>query len=223
MPKRPSRAQHPSSPGSVGAASVDEKPSKNFSTSGGAATEPPAAAALPPHVAALNASSSGTLCHCWPMELDQFLQEAAKTDKSHERTSIELIRQTYPHLSKMVIWDPIVYLGLTGRKRPPHERHDWTKVEDDILRAEYGLCHEESIAAIDKILRLHPTWSRDTVTWRANVLGLTQHRTGATRKWSRPSVQNVLTPIGPVAALRSPIKLCPRRSPPGTCIRRRSK
>lgn len=191
MPKRSSRAQHPSSPGSVGAASVDEKRSENFSTSGGAATEPPEAAALPSHVAALNASSSRTLCQCWPMELDQFLREAAKADKSHERTSIALIRQTYPHLSKTVIWDRIVYLGLTSRRRPPYERHDWTKVEDDILRAAYGLCHEESIAAIDKILLLHPTWSRDTVTWRANVLGLTQHRAGPTHKWS-PTLDNAL-------------------------------
>jgi hypothetical protein len=195
MPKRPSRAQHPSSPGSVGAASVDEKQSTNFSSNGGAAIEPREAVALAPYVGASNGSQngdpSGTPCHCWPSELDQFLKQAAKGDRSHERTSIALIRQAYPQLSKAVIWDRIVYLGLTRRKRPPYEEHEWTQAEDDILRAEYGLGYTESNAAIDKILRLHPTWSRDTVIWRANVLGLTHRRPRPPQKWC-PALDNAL-------------------------------
>ena len=195
MPKRPSRVQHPSSPGSVGAASVDEKRSTIFSSNGGAATEPREATALHPHAAALNGAQNGSVskatCLCWPIELDQFLRQSAKADTSHERASIALIRLTHPHLSKTVIWDRIVYLGLTSRKRPPYEEHEWTDVEDEILRSEYGIGHAESNAAIDKILSLHPDWSRDTVTWRANVLGLTHHRTEPTQKWS-PALDNVL-------------------------------
>ena len=58
MPKRPSRAQHPSSPGLVGAASVDEKRSTTFSSNGGAATEPCEAMALRLH-AELNGAQNG--------------------------------------------------------------------------------------------------------------------------------------------------------------------
>ena len=188
MPKRPSRVQHPSSPGSVGAASVDEKRSTIFSSNGGAATEPREATALHLHADELNGAQNGNSskgpCQCWPIELDQFLRKAAKADTSHERASIALIRQAHPHLSKTAIWDRIVYLGLTRRKRPPYEEHEWTEVEDAILRAEYGTGHAESNAAIDKILGLHPDWSRNTVTWRANVLGLTQHRNGPTQSWT---------------------------------------
>jgi hypothetical protein len=130
-------------------------------------------------------------CDCWPLELDQFLKEAAKADRSHERASIAFIRRAHPHLPKTVIWERIVYLGLTGRKRPPYEEHEWAQVEDDVLRAEYGHSHSESNAAIDKILLLHPAWSRDSVAWRAHVLGLTNHRSGPTQKWN-PALDHTL-------------------------------
>ena len=122
MPKRPSRVQHPSSPGSVGAASVDEKRSTTFSSNGGAATEPREATALHLHADELNGAQNGNSskgpCQCWPIELDQFLRKAAKADTSHERSSIALIRQAHPHLSKTVIWERIVYLGLTVESAP---------------------------------------------------------------------------------------------------------
>ena len=186
MPKQSSRAQHPSSPGLAGAASVDEK--RSVPPDGDASDE------SRERVATVSENKSrGSLngnqptlnaCECWPRELDQFLKNAASTDKNHERASIAWIHQAHPGLSKAQIWERIVYLGLTNRKRPPYEEHEWTEVEDDILRAQYGDGRNGAHSAVGMILALHPDWSRDTIAWRAQVLGVANHRTKPTKRWT---------------------------------------
>jgi hypothetical protein len=87
-------------------------------------------------------------------------------------------------LSERLIWSRIVYLGLTDRKRPPYREHEWTAVEDEILRSEYGRSRASSHEAIEKILAMHPGWSRDSIIWRARTLGLTQHRERPHQVWT---------------------------------------
>jgi hypothetical protein len=47
------------------------------------------------------------------------------------------------------------------------------------------------VNAIEKILQLHPEWSRDAVVWRARVLGLTRHRATPPELWS-PTLDHYL-------------------------------
>ena len=94
------------------------------------------------------------------------------------------VRASYPELTEELIWSRIVYLGLTDRKRAPYSRHGWTVQEDQILREEYGRSRASSRNAIEKILALHPDWSRDAIVWRARVLGLTHHRATRHQRWS---------------------------------------
>ena len=190
MPKQSSRAQHPSSPGSVGAASVDEKRNANFPSSEGATAEPRDDTVVAPHAGTLNGSPNGhgvkaDPCDCWPRELDQFLRDAATANANHESASIAFIHQAHPGLSKTLIWERIVYLGLTSRKRPPYDAHEWRDVEDEILRSEYGSGRTGAHAATEKILALHPDWSHDAVARRAQVLGVTNHRAGPTQRWNQ--------------------------------------
>lgn len=187
MPKRSPRAQHPTSPGLAGAASADEIRSASFQSSEGAALESCDDASIIAG-ACLNGlpkSTPGgnTPCACWTHELDDFLRQSARTHKDHERRSIEAIRNNHPGISKRVIWERIVYLGLTERTRPPYDAHDWTEVEDAILIAEYGNGRDGAHSATRKILALHPDWSHDAVAWRAQALGLTNRREGPTQRW----------------------------------------
>ena len=181
MPKQSSRAQHPSSPGTAGAASVDEKGS--LQVDGGAAAESREFAldATSTRNRSLNGDQTELCCsECWSRELDQLLTQAAKAGKDER----ESIRQTYPKLSQTLIWERIVLLGLTDRRRPPYREHEWTQIEDDILRAEYGNGRKGAHAATSKILALHPNWSHDAVAWRAQALGVANHRRTPTRRWN---------------------------------------
>ncbi len=79
----------------------------------------------------------------------------------------------HPDLPKALLWERIVYLGLSDRQRPPYESHDWAPEDDELLRAEYPLGRAGAISATRKILARHPNWSHDAVAARARVLGLT--------------------------------------------------
>lgn len=189
MPKRLPRAQHPTSPGLAGAASADQTWSASFPSVEGAALDSRVDAAVVTQTClnGLDKSAPGskTPCACWTHELDDFLRQSARTHKDHERRSIDTIRSLHPEISKKVIWERIVYLGLTERTRPPYDVHEWTQVEDDILRAEYGKGRDGAHSATRKILTLHPDWSHDAVAWRAQALGVTNRRDGPTRRWDQ--------------------------------------
>jgi hypothetical protein len=120
----------------------------------------------------------------WPPDLDRTLQDILASTPGGERAAITAVRAMYPELPEELIWSRIVYLGLTNRKRPPYCRHEWTAVEDEILRSEYGRSRASSQHAIEKILALHPDWSRDAVIWRARTLGLTQRRQRPNQVWT---------------------------------------
>ncbi|MCC6591030.1 MAG: hypothetical protein IT168_30375 [Bryobacterales bacterium] len=117
--------------------------------------------------------------------MDDFLRQSAKSHRDHERYSIETIRNDHPGIPKSLIWERIVYLGLTERTRPPYDSHEWTEVEDAILIAEYGKGRDGARSATRKILALHPDWTHDAVAWRAQALEVTNHRAGPTRRWNQ--------------------------------------
>ena len=106
------------------------------------------------------------------------------------------IRASHPELQEDLIWSRIVCLGLTDRKRPPYRKHQWTAVEDEILRVEYGTSRASSHDAIEKILALHSEWSRDAVVWRARALGLTQTRNMPYERWSSTLDHYLLSLMG---------------------------
>ncbi len=70
------------------------------------------------------------------------------------------------------------------REYAPRRRYQWTAVEDEILRSEYGRSRESSRRAIEKILIIHPGWSRQAVISRARVLGVAQARGTPHQRWS---------------------------------------
>ena len=178
MPKQSSRAQHPPSPGTAGAASVDQN--RSVPVEGGAAAE-----SRENRIAGLDINK-GSLsgADCWTPELDQVLTDAIKAGKN-ERECIRLVQQAHPSLSRTLIWERIAYLELNVRTRPPYQEHLWTEIEDNILRAEYASGRKGAHSATSKILALHPDWSHDAVAWRAQVLGLANHRATPTRRWSQ--------------------------------------
>jgi hypothetical protein len=120
----------------------------------------------------------------WPPDLDRLLKEILSTRPNGEREVISAIRDSHPEIAEDLIWSRIVYLGLTDRIRRPYRKHEWTDAEDQILREEYGQSRASTRDAIDKILELHPDWSRDAIVWRARVLGLTRHRAVPPERWS---------------------------------------
>ncbi|MEQ1886591.1 MAG: hypothetical protein ABL967_16120 [Bryobacteraceae bacterium] len=189
MPKRTSRAQHPSSPGLAGAASVDQYGSASFPSSEGAAPKLREETDVSPQ-SGLNGFNKGNLngtalCNCWTAELDDFLRDSARSGEDHEKRSIDAILRSHPAIAKSVIWERIVYLGLTERTRQPYDVHKWTDVEDRILLAEYGNGREGAHGATVKILALHPEWTHDAVARRAHALGVTNHRVEPARRWDR--------------------------------------
>lgn len=190
MPKRTSRAQHPSSPGLAGAASVDQHRSASFPASDGATVELREEADFTWPVGANGFHKSGVQgsapSEYWTADLDDLLRDSARVGGDHERRSIDIIRRTHPAIAKAVIWERIVYLGLTDRTRPPYDGHEWSDVEDGILLAEYGRGREGAHAATMKILALHPEWTHDAVAWRAQALGVTNHRVAPARRWNQP-------------------------------------
>ena len=127
----------------------------------------------------------------WPLDLDCLLKEILSTTPNGDREAIAAIRASHPEIAEDLIWSRIVYLGLTDRTRRPYRKHEWTDAEDQILREEYGHSRTSARDAIDKILELHPGWSRDAVVWRARVLGLTQHRAIPPEPWS-PALDHLL-------------------------------
>ncbi|HVZ19355.1 MAG TPA: hypothetical protein VG897_19710 [Terriglobales bacterium] len=165
MPKAVRISQSPSCPGSSEAAS----------------TQPRAVAT----------ASSGptpfprfTSFDSWPATLDDDLVKFLSATPNREADAIVAIHAAHPEIAEDLIWARILYLGLTRRKRRPYKTHHWTEVEDEILKQEYGRSKAASQAAIEKILALHPNWSRDAIVWRARVLGLTQHRPIPREEWS---------------------------------------
>jgi hypothetical protein len=123
--------------------------------------------------------------------LDTFLIEFLAGGRGDEREAIASIRRSHPQFSEGLIWLRIVYLGLSGRKRPPYRKHEWTAEEDEILRNEYGRSRASTRGAIKKILAMHPDWSRDAIIWRARVLGLTQRRDRPHQVWT-PALDHLL-------------------------------
>ena len=125
MPKQSSRAQHPPSPGTAGAASVDQN--RSVPVEGGAAAE-----SRENRIAGLDINKrSLSGADCWTRELDQVLTDAIKAGRN-ERECIRLVQQAYPSLSKTLIWERIAYLELNVRTRPPYQEHLWTEIEDNI-------------------------------------------------------------------------------------------
>lgn len=120
----------------------------------------------------------------WPRYLDAYLKDFLGSNRGQEGQAIGAIQPSHPDLTRKRIWSRIVYLGLTNRKRVPCRKHEWTAEEDAILRSEYGRSRASSSSAIEKILAMHPDWSRDAVVWRARTLGLTQRRTIPYQRWS---------------------------------------
>ena len=127
----------------------------------------------------------------WPCDLDRLLSALLSSTPNGEREAISEIQASHPELGEDLIWARIAYLGLTERTRRPYQKHEWTDAEDQILRSEYGRSRSASRSAIDKVLGLHPDWSRDAVVWRARTLGLTQHRATAPERWS-PALDHYL-------------------------------
>ncbi len=187
MPRRSSRAQHPSSPGLLGAPSVAR--SASFTSSEDGTPEPCERVRSIPATGlngiSRDSANPNIATECWTPELDDFLRESAKVHKDHEKRWIEFIRANNPGITKALIWERIVYLGLTDRTRPPYDGHEWTEVEDGILLNEYGKGRQGAHEATAKILALHPDWTHDAIAWRAHALGITNHRAGPTRRWDQ--------------------------------------
>lgn len=85
---------------------------------------------------------------------------------------------------------------INSRGRQRFQRHQWTAVEDGILLDGYGSSRASSHEAIDRILEMHPDWSRDAVVWRARVLGLTQQRTTPVERWKSTHDHFLLSLMG---------------------------
>jgi hypothetical protein len=119
----------------------------------------------------------------WTQELDAELRRAFEENHSDVRSVIEAILGLHPDLPKALLWERIIYLGLSGRQRPPYEIHHWSPEDDELLRAEYALGRTGAISATRKVLARHPSWSHDAVAARARVLGLTNHRSERPVKW----------------------------------------
>jgi hypothetical protein len=173
----------------AGAASVDQYGSASFPSSEGAAPKLREETDVSPQ-SGLNGFNKGNLnttalCNCWTAELDDFLRDSARSGEDHEKRSIDAILRSHPAIAKSVIWERIVYLGLTERTRPPYGLHKWTDVEDKILVAEYGSGREGAHAATMKILAIHPEWTHDAVAWRAQTLGVTNHRAAPASRWDQ--------------------------------------
>jgi hypothetical protein len=138
-----------------------------------------------------NGRGSFSSLDTWQPHLDSYLIEMLARSRGTEREAIAFIRRSHRQFSERLIWSRIVYLGLTDRKRPPYRKHEWTAEEDQILRNEYGRSRTSSHDAIEKILTMHPDWSRDTVICRARALGLTQPRELPYRAWT-PALDHLL-------------------------------
>jgi hypothetical protein len=182
-------SQTPSSPGSSGTASVEARtrphPPSNEGTSfsQGSSRINISQAESPCE----NARTNGRRpfpAFAWPPHLDTHLTKVLTQAPGGERDAIASIRRIHPELPEDLIWSRIVYLGLTNRKRAPYRKHQWTAAEDEILRNEYGQSRTSSHEAIEKILAMHPDWSRDAVVWRARVLRLTQRRPSPHQSWT---------------------------------------
>lgn len=202
MPKAVAIFQSPSSPGS-GAASVDVRTSANPRPNGGTTV---IQRSLGTHVSGVGtraevATGNGHArqvqsFESWPLELDGDLKRILGSTRRSERDAISVIRASRPDLSECLIWSRIIYLGLTNRKRGPYRKHEWTPDEDEILRNEYGQSRASSHSAIEKILVMHPDWSRDAVVWRARALGLTQERSTSSQPWSSTLDHYLLSLMG---------------------------
>ncbi len=199
MPKAVAISQSPSSPGSSGAASVKERSAAKPSS------EEAAASRQAFHVSDVGGGSASRVngrarallsFDTWPAELDGYLKEVLPAKASDERQVIATLRASHQELPEELIWSRIAYLGLTDRKRRPYQRHEWTDVEDQILQSEYGRSRACSRNAIDKVLALHPDWSRDAVVWRARVLGLTEHMAVPPEPWSSALDHYLLSLMG---------------------------
>jgi len=132
----------------------------------------------------------------WPPDLDRLLISLLSSESNSERKVVSAIQASHCELGEDIIWARITYLGLTERKRRPYQKHEWTDAEDQILRNEYGRSRAASQKAIDKILELHPGWSRDAVVWRARTLGLTRHRSTPPEPWSPALDRYLLSLMG---------------------------
>jgi hypothetical protein len=202
MPKAVGISQNPSSPGSLGtastsAAAVNPPASTERRGSGRPSNEAVSSRGAVGSASARNGRArSFPSFDSWPPDLDDSLKAIVSSASNGEREAISAIRVWHPELSEELIWSRIVYLGLTDRTRRPYQKHEWTDREDQILRAEYGRTRACSRDAINKILELHPGWSRDAVVWRARVLKLTQHRVTPPERWSSTHDHFLLSLMG---------------------------
>ena len=201
MPKAVASHQQPTSPGSTGTASVDERTRPNPPSNGGMVSARPRAGGISPasvpgsaiarSVKLLRAHAFDT----WPPELDTDLRKTLAS-KRNEREAIDLIRGFHPEISENLIWARIVYLGLSGRIRSPYQKHIWSQEGDNILWRDYGRSRNASHHAIEEILRRHPEWSRDSVVWRAHVLGLSRNEQTPHQRWSPALDHRLLSLMG---------------------------
>ena len=201
MPKAVASHQQPISPGSPGTASVDERTRENPPLNGGTVSPRPRAGGI--SVAgvpgsAISRSAKLLRAHAfdtWPPELDADLRKTLAS-KRHEREAIELIRGFHPEIPENLIWARIVYLRLSDRIRSPYRRHIWSQEDDNILWRDYGRSRNASHHAIEEILRRHPEWSRDSVVWRAHVLGLSRNEQTSHQRWSPALDHRLLSLMG---------------------------
>lgn len=188
MPKAVASHQQPISPGSPGTASVNVRTQANPPLNGGPVSPRSRAGRISPASgpgSAIAKSAKLLRAHAfdtWPPELDAELKKTLAS-KRHQRQAIEFIRGFHPEISENLIWARIVYLGLSDRIRPPYRKHIWSEQDDEILRRDYGRSRSASHEVIEEILRRHPEWSRDSVVWRAHVLGLSQVEHVPHQRW----------------------------------------
>ena len=197
MAKKGATSETLSSPGSSGTAPAEAKARLNAASAKRVAHQQRPARKSDSNAESLcdNARKNGRRSfpsfEAWPSHLDSYLTEILTESPGSEREAIASIRRSHPQFSESLIWSRIVYLRLSDRKRPPYHKHEWTAVEDEIIRNEYGRSRASSHEAIEKIRAKHPDWSRHSIIWRARALGLTQRRELPYQAWT-PALDELL-------------------------------
>lgn len=130
----------------------------------------------------------------WVRELDDVLADFCKRGREGEREAILAIQEDYPQISSDTIWARIRYLGLTGWKRQPYQRHLWSPEDLALLRAGYSSDGRNSAShTTDLLLERHPDWPRSVVAWKAKSLGLSHKRGSGYQRWSEDADRKLIS------------------------------
>ena len=129
----------------------------------------------------------------WFRELDQVLVDFCRRGRDGQREAMLAIRETHPQISPGMIWDRIVYLGLTTSKRPPYHHHEWTREDLELLRCGYGHGRNGASRTIDALLERHPDWSRSVVCRKAKALGLSHRRRNRPQPWGKDADRQLIS------------------------------